>query len=372
VNSAQLMDYEVGLGVNNMSNAETEPQVTGGWFSTAGEPKFELSNLSLLSAKVTKLSQSIPRDLNPPFDLTVTDITGFEPENNQINVGSEIMGYQTTFGNTFRITRRGENYGTPRQEHVLNTPVTNQGYVFRARAVTTSGAGAESAIKVYRVDLSPPTIPTAPISDQELAGGEPSETGVFSIKWAPASDGEAGVRAYEIQERVDNDPVWKTIRMVPASQTTFLVGSNDTPANVNREPGHFFFYRVRAINQAGGTSAWSDSSAAASTGFPAEAITEVTNYPNPVDIRQGPTNIAYILNEDATVKITMFDLLGYAIREWNFDAGSKGGVAGPNVFQWDGTDSSGRRVGAGGYILRIEVIATKGSTTVIRKIGVIN
>jgi flagellar hook assembly protein FlgD len=68
----------------------------------------------------------------------------------------------------------------------------------------------------------------------------------------------------------------------------------------------------------------------------------------------------------------MYDLLGYKVREWNFGTGETGGQAGPNVFQWDGTDEGGKKVSAGGYILRIEVIGDKGSTTVIRKIGVIN
>jgi flagellar hook assembly protein FlgD len=126
------------------------------------------------------------------------------------------------------------------------------------------------------------------------------------------------------------------------------------------------------LNQAGGASEWSAPSAAASTGLPDEPITKVTNYPNPVDIRQGPTNVSYILNEDSTVKIIIFDLLGYQIRTWDFGAGSNGGKAGPNVFQWDGLDSGGAKVSAVGYIMRIEVVGAKGSTTVIRKIGIIN
>jgi hypothetical protein len=171
---------------------------------------------------------------------------------------------------------------------------------------------------------------------------------------------------------VDNDPVWKTIRVVPSSQLSFLVGSKDNPSNIPRPVNHFYTYRVRASNFAGGVSAWSDASAPASTGFPEETITKVTNYPNPADMRQGPTTISFILNEDSTVKVTLYDLLGYFVRDWNFTAGSNGGRAGPNTFQWDGTDSSGKKVSAGGYIMRLEVIGTKGSSTVIRKIGVLN
>jgi hypothetical protein len=64
-------------------------------------------------------------------------------------------------------------------------------------------------------------------------------------------------------------------------------------------------------------------------------------------------------------------LLGYQIRTWQFSAGENGGKLGPNVFEWDGLDDSGRHVSAGGYIMRIEVVGDKGSTVVLRKIGII-
>ena len=370
--SAALAEYQVGLGVNNMANTITSNFVPEGWFSSGKDNFYELNNLPLLAARVTSLSASVTIDRNPPFDLFVNNGDGFAAENGQIQVGSEIMGYSVRVANTFRITKRGEQYGTPRMEHLIGEKVTNEGYVLRARAVTTAGVfGAQTALKMYRIDISPPTVPDAPVSDQELAGGKPSKTGVYSIKWSPSGDAESNVRAYEIQEREDNDPVWRTIRLVPSTQLTFLVGNGDTPSNEPKNPGHFYTYRVRAVNQAGGVSDWSPPSGAASTGFPEEAITKVTNYPNPVDIRQGPTNIAYILNEDATVKLNLFDLLGYLVRTWEFGAGQSGGRAGPNVVPWDGSDDSGSRVAAGGYILRIEVVGSKGSTTVIRKIGVI-
>ncbi|HRY30026.1 MAG TPA: hypothetical protein P5079_08340, partial [Elusimicrobiota bacterium] len=86
----------------------------------------------------------------------------------------------------------------------------------------------------------------------------------------------------------------------------------------------------------------------------------------------GPTYITYLLNEDANVTITLFDLLGYKVREWEFSAGSLGGRAGPNTYSWDGANEGGAKVAAGGYILRIEVRGSKGTTTVIRKIGIIH
>jgi hypothetical protein len=376
VESPALQSYEIGVGMNNMSNGVTFAQGNDGWTSTEKDNFTEIDNLTLLSAKVTTLARSVDFDDAPPFTLRVADATDFDLENGQIQVGSEIMGYSSVVNNEFFITRRGEYYGVARHPHRIGDVVTNTGYVVRARAITAVGGGAlpgaESAIKMYRVDVSPPSIPGVPMSDQELAGGTPSKTGVYTVRWSPAADKESSVRAYEIQERKDNDPVWTTIRVVPASQRTLLIGNKDNPSNMPKEPGHFFTYRVRAINQAGSPSVWSAESGAAATGLPDEAITKVTNYPNPVDTRQGPTNVSYILNAPSTVKITLFDLLGYQLRIWEFSAGSNGGKLGPNVFQWDGTDDSGRKVAAGGYIMRIEVTGEKGSTTVLRKIGIIN
>lgn len=162
--------------------------------------------------------------------------------------------------------------------------------------------------------------------------------------------------------------------MVRGDRPRFTVGRSNSSSDTNpaREQGHFYQYRVRAVNQAGGVSEWSQPSASIAVGLPVEAVSQVINYPNPVDTRKEPTNIAYVLQEDSQVKITLFDLLGYLVREWEFSAGSPGGKAGPNVFKWDGSDTGGRKVAAGGYIMRIEVIGSKGSTTVIRKIGIIN
>jgi flagellar hook assembly protein FlgD len=70
---------------------------------------------------------------------------------------------------------------------------------------------------------------------------------------------------------------------------------------------------------------------------------------------------------------TVYDLLGYRVMHWNFPAGSVGGRQGPNTVPpngWDGTNESGQKVSKGGYLAQIKVGGSKGSTTVIRKIGI--
>jgi hypothetical protein len=76
-----------------------------------------------------------------------------------------------------------------------------------------------------------------------------------------------------------------------------------------------------------------------------------------------------------TFSITVYDLLGYRVMRWNFAGGSEGGKQGPNTVPpegWDGTNEAGQKVSKGGYLAQIKVSGSKGSTTVIRKIGVIH
>ncbi len=147
-----------------------------------------------------------------------------------------------------------------------------------------------------------------------------------------------------------------------------------------RTPGHFYRFQLQTINGAGTASDWSALTSNIDTGLPSEIISGLTNYPNPVDTRkggpEGRTCIDYILASDAQVDITIYDLLGYRVISWSFPAGSPGGQQGSNlcvpVGGWDGTNESGQKVSKGGYLAQIKVGGSKGSTTVIRKIGVIH
>ena len=80
----------------------------------------------------------------------------------------------------------------------------------------------------------------------------------------------------------------------------------------------------------------------------------VTNYPNPFHPEVGPTTIAYKLDRDATVILSIYTLGGALVREEQFPAGSVGGFAGLNEFAWNGENGSGKAVGSGGYVVQIE------------------
>jgi hypothetical protein len=109
---------------------------------------------------------------------------------------------------------------------------------------------------------------------------------------------------------------------------------------------------------------------------PTPLITDLINAPNPFDSRrgglEGQTRISYTLAKDASVRVTLYDLLGFRVRRWDFAAGQNGGVAGQNAFMWDGTNEAGQKVSKGGYLAQIEIETPETVVTVIRKIGVIH
>ena len=110
--------------------------------------------------------------------------------------------------------------------------------------------------------------------------------------------------------------------------------------------------------------------------IPQPLISDVTNYPNPFDSRkgglEGQTQIAYRLDKNAPVTVTLYDLMGFRVRRWQFSAGQNGGREGSNVFPWDGTNEMGQKVSKGGYLAQIEVDLPGATVTVIRKIGLIH
>ena len=105
-------------------------------------------------------------------------------------------------------------------------------------------------------------------------------------------------------------------------------------------------------------------------------LSKVSSYPNPVDLRkggvEGKVDITYSLNDNAEVTMTIYDLLGYVVREFMFSSGSDGGKLGPNHVIWNGQKGLGGTVGKGGNIVLVKASSPKGSKVILRKIGVIH
>jgi len=107
-------------------------------------------------------------------------------------------------------------------------------------------------------------------------------------------------------------------------------------------------------------------------GIPTPRLESLANYPNPFDSRLTATSIVYSLPTDAAVTVRLYDLLGRPVREWNFHAGENGARNGENRLSWDGTDESGAKVSAGGYVCQVLVEQESGLIQGIRKIAVIH
>jgi len=105
-----------------------------------------------------------------------------------------------------------------------------------------------------------------------------------------------------------------------------------------------------------------------------ELLSEVHNFPNPFDPRKEDTRIRYILNNYASVRWRIYDIVGNLVREGKIEPGEEGGIGYPsgytNEIKWDGKNGDGRIVADGVYIM--EIIADSGSEKkrLVHKIGV--
>ncbi|HVO32501.1 MAG TPA: hypothetical protein VMU17_01220, partial [Elusimicrobiota bacterium] len=280
-----------------------------------------------------------------------------------------------------------------------------QTYYFFVRTITKfSGITLPPSpivVGSVQVDVSKPTPP-----GEFLNMPTSAPSGVITVQWPHSSStGPSGLFGYKLRQFTDGSPV--PVELVLTSTPSFTFGASLNAASMRsmaieagtlgaatqpaplvllngetgaaRAPGHFYSYQIQTINGAGTASAWSPMSSIVNTGLPSEIITQVSNYPNPVDTRkggiEGRTFITYILASDADVEITVYDLLGYRVMHWTFQGGGAGGLQGPNTVPpggWDGTNEAGQKVSKGGYLAQIKASGGAGSSTVIRKIGVIH
>ncbi|HOW89495.1 MAG TPA: hypothetical protein PL037_04365, partial [Elusimicrobiales bacterium] len=345
-----------------------------------------VTGLSLPVPNVTRLTQNVG-SADTVFtvqDSSVLKLPGI------VYVGSEIMrvGRKTGAANTLEVipsdtdSGRGLRGSSP-IEHLGSAlggePVSDGAAILSARYVSVTGSSATVSdarpMFVFRFDPRPPTVPGMP--KPQISG---SAQTAYELKWDESNQAISGVAGYEVQERggavndLSANVVWRPLGFV--SDESYYTGSALFPGEEPRPAGQFFFYRARAVSRAGVYSEWSVLDSPVATGVMSAVLSAVTNYPNPVDTRkggaEGKTNISYTLGFDADVTITLYDLLGYMVKEYKFSSGSEGGRAGPNVVVWDGRNDLGSFVSKGGYIARVKASGSKGSAIIIRKIGVIH
>jgi hypothetical protein len=95
-----------------------------------------------------------------------------------------------------------------------------------------------------------------------------------------------------------------------------------------------------------------------------------SNYPNPFNPDNGPTSIAYVLEQDALIDIELFTITGELVKRV---ADNVSRPAGPNQSDtWSGRNGADQYVVPGTYFCRITVRYADGSTeTFRRKVGVV-
>jgi flagellar hook assembly protein FlgD len=102
--------------------------------------------------------------------------------------------------------------------------------------------------------------------------------------------------------------------------------------------------------------------------FSVGSSTILSNYPNPFDSRSEATTIIYSVASQANVKIRIYDIFGYIVRDYpEFQ-----NISGLNKLIWDGTNENGQKVAKGGYICQIEISYGSKPIVITRKIGVIH
>ena len=77
-------------------------------------------------------------------------------------------------------------------------------------------------------------------------------------------------------------------------------------------------------------------------------------YPNPFHAGSEAVLLSYVLVQDASVKVSIYTLLGDLVRELSLPSGGAGGASGLNEVRWDGRNGKGEMVRPGVYVARIE------------------
>ena len=179
------------------------------------------------------------------------------------------------------------------------------------------------------------------------------------LNWPVADVGCSGLDYYVVEERKGNSPLWVA---VSTTSDLFLsiTGGGARPSDISRNPGAYYF-RVYPVNNAGISGAASDPLAVNIGLEQLDTISDASAYPNPFDSRKKKTTIAFTLNTNSDISITIYNAFGRKVKSLNST-----GTAGANSAVWDGADSSGAKVSMGMYIC---VIKAGGKVKII-KVGV--
>ncbi len=113
-----------------------------------------------------------------------------------------------------------------------------------------SGTGPAQSARVTATDTSPPSQPATP-TEGSASDADYDSDGAYTIYWTAASDGQSGVSAYELQERVGATGVWTTLTSTTTATSFAVTGKLHNTR---------YYYHVRARNGDGVWGSWSTDS----------------------------------------------------------------------------------------------------------------
>ncbi|MEK7720979.1 MAG: T9SS type A sorting domain-containing protein, partial [Elusimicrobiota bacterium] len=230
--------------------------------------------------------------------------------------------------------------------------LNNGNYYVSVKVKNSLGAYYSDIVsRRFVVDTAAPSLPSGALYITEEGSDK-------LLNWTSASVGVSGVEYYVVEERRGNSPLWVAISTT-SDRFLPITAAGASPSGITRSPGSYF-YRVYPVNNAGLSGAPSEPLAINIGLEQLSAISDASFYPNPFDSRKQGGAVAFTLNKDSNVTITIYDAFGQKVKSFGI-----AGVAGPNSVSWDGTGPSGK-VSMGMYLC---VIKAAGDSKILR-IGV--
>ncbi|HBA59491.1 MAG TPA: hypothetical protein DCZ92_01440 [Elusimicrobia bacterium] len=230
----------------------------------------------------------------------------------------------------------------PLASFTLDPAANGKTYYLKVKAIDEGGIFSQhSAVSSpgVLVDRTAPARLVAVQSDREFSY---DSAALFS--WSASADQESGIKAYllDLGTTVNGNDIFnaKNMGLALSSLETGLPS------------GKTVFARVRAENNAGGVSDYSDPG----PGIPVWSLSQEPpmvqpyNWPNPFDPLAGPTQIGFYLKAPAKVTLKLFTLEGNLVYEETRGEGS----AGNKVWPWAGRSGTGKITAPGGYVCIIE------------------
>ena len=163
--------------------------------------------------------------------------------NDSTDSGTGVSNYEVQVDDSSSFA--SPNYSaTPSSSSATTSPLADGLYYWRVRAKDNAGNWSTwSSSRTFRVDTTPPTVPTLLVPANGSSTGDQTPT----FDWTDSSDSGSGLSHYEV-EIYDGDITWGDIATT-VTASTFTPGIDI--------PFDRIYWKIRAVDNVGNKSAWS-------------------------------------------------------------------------------------------------------------------